>query len=749
MKSGELASVCRQWRSAITSIASLWSTLRVGTWTERERVATWLQRAYPKKVVIDTQRDHESPSEGPAFAALQNALSSTSQWHELTISTFPPENSASQLGVQVANPMNVLKVLHVAAGCVDSPSFSHLLNLVPTEAPLTELRLHPSFASTHFLQPHWLPVLHNLTVLIVNGRDIHEPFELLPTFTQLQIFEADRLCLPFYEPNTNLPLLSTLQKLQLRACSIQWMAGRHFPCLEECVIFLPRHWATIQQHEVQLPSCKKLTYHGHPMTVAQYFHVPEMRALELISHDCNERRVYQHLRHLCKVDERISKLTSLYLTVQCSEQVLIKVLKYLVPLRELVLSIAHPSPSWQNFLQSLAAKPSTNDWPAWRPWTNDHLEWGQWCSSQIWRADFLPHLKYLGILCPKGFSQSECLEICPILRLVGWTRAQLTPPLENLNVWEGRGSTDDIVVDYISTDYLDTHIGMSHDIYDTMIVRGMVTRCLVINNFGTPLLRLHSSALFRLLTDLKIWFGHEAFPIHNESLTIHDFGFLIFPFLEQIKRLEVLDRHLPADPSKSDLPLMDTLQWLKLPYSAFFWMLGRTFKDLREFEIQGSPYAHKNQSRYEGLQVNLPACTILKLEDCSEHPLRFLSCPNVQIFHFGRDEGWPGVNISEAALKCLSDFLCDCSHLQELEIAIRDDDLGCIDSFMRFVFVNGREQGMWRDIKSVEVKLSSPAGGAQFFFNQTVRHQHDYEKWWKEFTVTMGDFFVVVVKASM
>ena len=65
MKSGQLASVCRYWRSAITSIASLWSTLRVGTWTETEQVATWLQRAYPKKVIIDPQGDSQKPSEAP------------------------------------------------------------------------------------------------------------------------------------------------------------------------------------------------------------------------------------------------------------------------------------------------------------------------------------------------------------------------------------------------------------------------------------------------------------------------------------------------------------------------------------------------------------------------------------------------------------------------------------------------------------------------------------------------------------
>ena len=101
----------------ITSIAILWSTLRVGTWTEMEQVVTWSQRAYPKKVIINPQGDSQSPSGAPMFAALQNALTSTGQWHELTISSFPPEDLASQLAVQVSSPMNVLKVLHVAAGC--------------------------------------------------------------------------------------------------------------------------------------------------------------------------------------------------------------------------------------------------------------------------------------------------------------------------------------------------------------------------------------------------------------------------------------------------------------------------------------------------------------------------------------------------------------------------------------------------------------------------------------------------------
>ena len=81
MKSGQLASVCRHWRSVIISITSLWSTWTVITWTEREQVATWLQRAYPKKVVIDTQR-YAHIFSNASFVAPQDALASTDQWNE-------------------------------------------------------------------------------------------------------------------------------------------------------------------------------------------------------------------------------------------------------------------------------------------------------------------------------------------------------------------------------------------------------------------------------------------------------------------------------------------------------------------------------------------------------------------------------------------------------------------------------------------------------------------------------------------
>ena len=726
MESGHLASVCRHWRSVITSIASLWSTLRVGTWTERERVATWLERAYPKKVVIDTQRDRQMAPNALPFAALQDALASTSQWHELTISSFPPENLAGQLGFQVASPMTVLKLLHVATECVHSLSFAYFLNLVPTEAPLSELRLHPSFASTHFLQPHWFPALKYLAVLIVNGRDIHKPCEFLPAFTQLQIFEADRLPLPFYELDTDLPLLCTLQKLHLRASSVQWMAGRQFPCLEECAILLPRHWGAVQQHEVQFPSCRKFTYHGYPMTTAQHFHVPQMRAMDLRSHDCKKQRVYQELCHLCTVNGWISKLTTLHFTFQCSQRVLIKVLKYLVPLQELVLSISRHSSSWKDFLESLVAKPSAKDWPEWKAQDDGHHQWEQWCYSQTWCADVLPHLKYLGIQCPKGFSQSEYLDNRPLLRLVGWSRAHLTPPLEHLKVWEGNGT----MVDYISTGWL---LGISSEGYDTMIIRGMVTQRLVIDSSATQLFQLHPIVLFRQLQDLEVkYFQDHEIPI--------------LPYLEQIKSLEIWHGTIPAYSLDIDLPLIHTLQCLTLYFSTVSWMLGRTFKALRELQVHDPLGTPENQPRYEGLWVNLPACTTLKLWVFSVNSLRFLSCPNVQILQWA--QAWPAID--QAALKSLHDFLWNCSCLKTLEVVIFQN-LN-LDSLFQLVLCDTQEQRVWQDIRSVEMKVwltGSSKHGEDHPFTQTVGHRQYYEKWWKDILVTMEGVSKVMVRASM
>src|SRR5258706_398175 len=279
--------------------------------------------------------------------------------------------------------------------------------------------------------------------------------------------------------------------------------------------------------------------------------------------------------------------------LQCNEQAFIKMVKYLGLLQELVLSITYLSPSWQNFLGSLVARPSSDDHPDWILLAHSHQKWEQWCSSQTWHANSLPHLKYLGIQCPKGVSQLERLNNCPLFRLVGWTRAQSTPPLEHLKVWEGRGATDDIVVDYISTGYLDKHPQISSKVDDLMIVRAMVTQSLVIEYSTSPFFYFRSTVLFRQLQNLEVNFFSDG------EITI-------LPCLEQIKRLEIWHGIIPVYPLHIGLPLVHTLHRLRLEYSTFSWMLGRTFKSLREFRVYEPPDIPEDQSRHGGMQVGLP-----------------------------------------------------------------------------------------------------------------------------------------------
>jgi hypothetical protein len=734
MKSGQLASVCRYWRSVITIMPSLWSTLRVGAWTESEQVATWLQRAYPLKVVIDTQRDGQSQSNAPRFSALQDALASTGQWHELTISSFPPENFASQLGFQVAKPMNVLRTLHVADGCVHSPSLVHLLDLIPsTDSSFLQLRLHSSSATAYFLQPHWLPALQNLTVLIVNGRDVQEPFQYLPAFTQLQILEAYQLPFPWYEPNANLPLLCTLQKLQIRASSVQWMAGREFPYLEECAIFLPHHGEAVQQHGVELPACRKLAYHGYPITTIQCFRVPQIKVMELTSHDCNQQRVYQHLRHLYRSNSSISKLTTLHLTLQCSGRHLIKVFKDMESLQELNLSVDWSSSSWESFLELLAAKTPAMDQPNWyhdNPLGSYHKayskleQWEQWCSSQTWHVNVLPYLRYLGIQSPRGISQSQCLDNSPMLRQVGWTRAQLIPPLEHLKVWEGRGTTDDIMVDYISSGYLNKHLGIFPKTYDLRIIRGMILQCLTLHSELSFLKPFCSTALFRRLQVLEI-------RNHND-------GTHFFPYLEQIKELEIWKSSIQYS-LDVNLPLVNTLQKLELNNSTFSWMLGRTFKALKECIFHDPVGIAEDLVGYKRPLVDLPVCTSMKWLHSSVVSFPF-SCPNVQSILWW---SWGDDRTLRDPLKALHVFLLKCSCLQELDIST--DYHPALDSLIWFALNDAREQGTWKNLRSVEAEVKFySAETRSHFLNQMVGHQEHYEKIWNKFSLSEDDTNVIL-----
>ena len=91
------------------------------------------------------------------------------------------------------------------------------------------------------------------------------------------------------------------------------------------------------------------------------------------------------------------------------------------------------------------------------------------------------------------------------------------------------------------------------------------------------------------------------------------------------------------------------------------------------------------------------------------------------------------------------------------------NELWWADSSIQFVLCDAREQGIWRDIRSVKVRVGfhGPPGDARdHFVSETVGHQTLYEKWWKKVAVTTDDQFwttgmlgnysgAVIINASM
>jgi hypothetical protein len=497
------------------------------------------------------------------------------------------------------------------------------------------------------------------------------------------------------------------------------MVAREFKCLEDCTIIHAVGQRRFQ-HKIDLPCCRTLTYEGHPISTLQYFHAPKVQHIALNSYDTRRKRVQRHLDHLCRSDGKFSQLHALHLTIWCHEEALIDMLKYLVPLQELVLSIAYPT-SWEHLLKPLAAAPSTRDWPGWSSTDSDaniKKNWEAWASSQIWHVDVLPCLKFLGIQSSKGLSQSECLENCPLFRLVAWTRSQLTPPLEHLKVWEGRGTSDEIMVDYISTGYLDKHLDTSRGEYDMKIVSGMVTQKLIISYDRAPLFKqLHSSVLSRHLRTFTFWWGKD--------------GLNPLPYLEQLDTLRLVNTRTPTYSLDIGLPCVCTVQQLELSCSTFSWMIGRTFKALRLCRVSSLWDASEDLSRFKGLQVDLPVCTELTWSEGGLVNFTFLSCPNVQTVQLEDvvAKSIPG----EAFLKSL----LKCSHLQKLVITI-GHEVG-LSSLLQLVFCDALQQGAWQEIRKVEVRVGYDSGDSpELIFNQMVGQQPKYEKCWNQFTVSMG-----------
>ena len=719
----QLVAVCRRWRNVINGMSHLWSTFRLGTYTEVENIDIWLDRSRegPLTVNVDPQRDMESRSDGQPYSGLQYALRSVDRWQSLVIASSPtPEVFGETVNFQTAKPFEHLVSLDLGQRCEDSATLSHLLDHISkTAIILSNMSVRSPCAIALFLQPPMSLVLSMITTLVIDGEGISEPVSILLLLGKLQVLDASNLPLPNYDTTTDLPFLSTLKQLKLRGVPIQWMAGREFQCLEDCTI-IHVHGQELIQLRIDLPCCRTLTYHGYPISTLQHFQTPQVKKMVLDTHDTKKRRVRQHL-DLLRLDGRLSQLHTLHLTLSCSEGALANALEHMGHLQELHLFIAYPSSSLESFLMLLTAEPSSEDWPEWDYHDDDHRAWMDWCSYQTWNTNMLPSLRSLYIQSPKGFSQSQCLENCPVLRYLAWTRAQMTPPLEHLKVWEGRGTSDDIVMEYLSTDYLDKHFGISRQDYDQTIIRGILTQKIVAGGFSPIFDKFHSTLLFRQLQVLKL----------NRPRRVE---INILPYLEQIKELEVYDSTISAYSLDIYLPLVHTLQYLMLVCSSCPWMSGRAFKALKRITFCRCPGGGHTDP-----PLDIPACT--ELEWINQPAAPSFSCVNLQKISWRNTALSPPVD-----LRSLCDFLLNCPCLQHFDCLIPHRSKS--DSVIQFVFCDAQEQGAWKDIRSVRVELWPMDNDAIETVTQKYKDEQHVEKWWKEFTVGSGDRCVIFMAST-
>jgi hypothetical protein len=184
---------------------------------------------------------------------------------------------------------------------------------------------------------------------------------------------------------------------------------------------------------------------------------------------------------------------------------------------------------------------------------------------------------------------------------------------------------------------------------------------------------------------------------------------------------------IPAYSVGIDLPCVHTLQRLVLEGSTCYWMVGRTFHILKELFINNLKDSSEDLSEYNGVQVHMPACTKLVWNSRAAASTLF-SCPNIQILEL-YPSGTP-----TAVLKSLHNSLSNCPCLQELKIKIGHQS--GLDSLVQFICCDAQEQGVWQDIRSVELKQCVHITRLDQVFDKMVGQTLHYKKWWKELTVS-------------
>jgi hypothetical protein len=364
-----LALVCQHWLAIMLSMPGITSRLWIQRATKKEVVQAFIQgRRFHFEVIVDVNNEgHGKDFNADDFhASLMVACEAASRWNFLALLSFPPPGEYKAPDT-IAQPLESLRGFFMGEHCDIGNLLEPLMTAITTTVlpHFTILNLSNLRAVQYLVQPACLHVFCSLTILkITLSKRMGSPADILPHLQRLEEFHAQHLYLPIYSPDASLPLVQTLHYLTLQSVSVQWMAGKVFPVLQDCSITFPHQIDTICLQPVTMPHCSSLTYDSNHLDPLRHFHHLPLAKLKVTSGQWNVRRGNPQFVTMCPiVFASTQSLSTLELQVQCSEQLLVLALRLLPALNVLVLRVASPHALSATFFQAFVATRSNTDSP--------------------------------------------------------------------------------------------------------------------------------------------------------------------------------------------------------------------------------------------------------------------------------------------------------------------------------------------------------------------------------------------------
>ena len=330
-------------------------------------------------VTVDEWRSNPVEFHACFMAAGEAAL----RWRSLVLVSFPPPGEYKDL--QIMHPLQHLESFKLAASCELGNFLGPLITAITTTVTprFTVMEVFHPDAALHLVQPAHFQFFSSLTSLRLDCGRMQDPVDILPSLDKLEIFEAHHLRLPIYSPGVDLPLTQILRVLHLKSVSVQWIAGRIFPAIEECTIIYPHHADTIQS--VYMPSCSILKYDSNNLGALEHFHCPRLGELAI---KCGQWRKWRGKFQLVALHPIFAaqSLTCLHLEIKCSGRLLAYMLGLTPALEELSMRLCSLNALSSDFFRAFAAgghnvsakPPGKTTLPLCRQLRKLHLHYKRW-----------------------------------------------------------------------------------------------------------------------------------------------------------------------------------------------------------------------------------------------------------------------------------------------------------------------------------------------------------------------------------